>query len=503
MKCKACGTEIANDAKFCNFCGTKVEETKNVNDENVEANAVSKDNEEKYSTKEMIDKIANLVTYGLSAVSIVMIIGALLGFFDKNPIPFIVFVGVIFIAERLEEKLPKVPTVFFAAFEIIALIVCFNIGNNVGSVLAVKEGCPSQYPNITYEQAFDDYFANPKWESCGKDEDGNEVVMFTGTCEYMGTDAIAEIKFTVYKEQESFVVSSVKLNGEDMDMWGNVLVMDVFEEYQNAKNGIDTSESYTESYLEEDVSEMPPADASVSIEEVTLRSGTYRNENSKFVFTISEPYYSEENTVCVNVYAGIEGDEYRHERVGVVYEPWKEIWTGYGNFEYDGENGLITGQGLSALIYYFDDEEMDDLEVEYTYYLDSFEGDEEEQVLEETVIDQNSSGEFVGLQGDYVCTNVSDGEWTGRIQFYQDNPEYIFFELSTLDGPQDIMAAVAYIKDDCTAVYDDGYGFSVTFSWVNAETIYVSYEGELSGTDSGTIMDLCDERNYYRAPEFN
>ena len=47
MKCKACGTEIANDAKFCNFCGTKVEETKNVNDENVEANAVSKDNEEK------------------------------------------------------------------------------------------------------------------------------------------------------------------------------------------------------------------------------------------------------------------------------------------------------------------------------------------------------------------------------------------------------------------------------------------------------------------------
>ena len=91
----------------------------------------------------------------------------------------------------------------------------------------------------------------------------------------MGTDAIAEIKFTVYKEQESFVVSSVKLNGEDMDMWGNVLVMDVFEEYQNAKNGIDTSESYTESFLEEDVSEMPPADASVSIEEVTLRSGTY------------------------------------------------------------------------------------------------------------------------------------------------------------------------------------------------------------------------------------
>lgn len=383
MKCKSCGAEIVDDAKFCNHCGTKVEESQNVKNEGVEETIKSNDNGEKYSTKEMIDKIANFITYGLSAVSIIMIIGALFGFFDKNPIPFIVFVGVIFVAERLEEKLPKVPTIFFAAFEIIALVICFNIGNNVGSVLAVKEGSPNQYPNITYEQAFEDYFANPKWESCGKDEDGNEVVMFTGICEYLGSDAIAEIKFTVYQEQESFVVSSVKLNGEDMDFLGNVLIMNVFEEYQSVKYGNSEPETFTETYLEEDVSEMPSADTSINLEEITLLSGTYRNENSKFVFTISEPYYSEENTICVNVYAGIEGDEYRHERVGVVYEPWKEIWTGYGNFEYDGENGLITGQGLSTLIYYFDDEEMDDLEVEYTYYLDSFEVTEEEQLLNE------------------------------------------------------------------------------------------------------------------------
>ena len=138
MKCKACGTEIANDAKFCNFCGTKVEETKNVNDENVEANAVSKDNEEKYSTKEMIDKIANLVTYGLSAVSIVMIIGALLGFFDKNPIPFIIFVGIVMLVDKLDEKMPKVPTIFWAVFEIVALVVSFSISSNASVVVSVK-----------------------------------------------------------------------------------------------------------------------------------------------------------------------------------------------------------------------------------------------------------------------------------------------------------------------------------------------------------------------------
>lgn len=501
MKCKACGTEIANDAKFCNFCGEKVEESKKVNSGGIEESVSLKDNEEKYSGKEMMDKIAKLITGGLSAISLIMIIGALFGIFDKNPIPFIIFVGIVMLVDKLDEKMPKVPTIFWAVFEIVALVVCFSISSNASVVVSVKEGSPNQYPNITYEQAFEDYFSDPTWESCGKDEDGNEVVMFTGTCEYMESDAIAEIKFTVYKEQESFVVSSVKLNGEDMGMLGNVLVMDAFEEYLIATGGSNGSGTFNEPYLEENVSEMPPADESVSLEEITLRSGTYRNENSQFVFTISEPYYDEKNTICVNVYAGIEGDEYRHERVGVVYEPWKEIWTGYGNFEYDGEKGLITGQGLSSLIYYFDDEELDYLEVEYTYYLDEF----EEKVVEgeKTVSEQNSQGEFVGLQGDYVCTNVAEGEWTGRIQFSRDNPEYIFFELSTLDGPQDVMAAVAYIKDDSTAVYDDGYGFSITFSWVNSETIYVSYEGELSGTDSGTIMDLCDERNYYRAPEFN
>ena len=52
-------------------------------------------------------------------------------------------------------------TIFFAIFEIIALIICFNISNDAGAVLSVKEGCPNQYPNITYEQAFEDYFVNP------------------------------------------------------------------------------------------------------------------------------------------------------------------------------------------------------------------------------------------------------------------------------------------------------------------------------------------------------
>lgn len=112
---------------------------------------------------------------------------------------------------------------------------------------------------------------------------------------------------------------------------------------------------------------------------------------------------------------------------------------------------------------------------------------------------------FIGMSGDYICTNVAEDEWTGRIQVLEISEDYLIFELGCLDydGPQNLLTAVAYFEDDYTAVYDDGYGFVARFSWVNPETIYVEYEGELAGTDCGPIMDFLDSRNYYRAPEFN
>ena len=232
-KCKACGTEMAFDAKFCTICGEKVGQSQNTSNASEVRKTSVECGDEKYSGKEMVDKIARFITGGLSIISSIMAIGALFGVFDNNPIPFFVLVGVVLFVNWLGEKLPKIPTLFFAIFEIVALIICFNISNDVSAVLSVKGGSPNQYPNITYEQAFDGYFTNSTWEACKKNEEGNEIVKFTGTCTYLGVDAVAEIKFEIYEEQDCFVVSSVKINGEDVGLLGNVLIMDVFEEYQN------------------------------------------------------------------------------------------------------------------------------------------------------------------------------------------------------------------------------------------------------------------------------
>ena len=112
MKCKTCGLEIANDAKYCNFCGDKVDVSQNITNKSVVETTSPKSNEEKYTGKEVVDKIAKFITGSLSVISVIMVIGALLGFFDNNPVPFIVLVGIVMFVGWLEERWPKFPEIF-------------------------------------------------------------------------------------------------------------------------------------------------------------------------------------------------------------------------------------------------------------------------------------------------------------------------------------------------------------------------------------------------------
>lgn len=234
MHCSKCGAELRKDAQFCGSCGTKIYIENGSNIGIDEAVSCVKKDVEKYTVNEILEKIGNFITLGLSIISVIVLIGGFLGFFDEKPIPMLIFLGVVGLFEWIEDKLPKVPSIVFAVLEIIVLIMCFNIANDIGAIDSVKGGSPESYPNITYERAFEDYFSDTTWKSVGKDEDGNEVVKFTGNCYYLDETAVVEIKFTIYEEQGIFVVSSVKINGTDMGILGNALIMDIFEEYKQS-----------------------------------------------------------------------------------------------------------------------------------------------------------------------------------------------------------------------------------------------------------------------------
>ncbi len=232
MICPKCGSETPDNSRFCKSCGIRV----NLSNEGGMSDESSKERYANDSIKtntifDWLEKIGTIISRGLGIISLIMLIGALLGFFDKNPIPFLVFIGVVLVFGWLADKFPKVPKGVLAIVEIIALIICFNIAGSVTVVAMVKGGSPEGYPNITYEEAFDDYFSNPTWKDVGEDQNGNKLVKFTGNCYYLEQNAVAEIIFTVYEDQEMFAVSSVKINGNDMDWLGYALVMDAFEEY--------------------------------------------------------------------------------------------------------------------------------------------------------------------------------------------------------------------------------------------------------------------------------
>ena len=228
MKCKKCGAETKEGSKFCMVCGAKIEETEK-NNSGGEGGSTSENHDEKKNGNKVLEKIGKIITGVLSLISVIMLIGAFFGAFDKNPVPFIVFMAVVLFFGWLEDKFPKIPIIVIAV-----LGNLYEEHKYASAVASVKGGHPYDYPTITYEDAFEDYFSDPAWKNVGDDEDGNDVVKFTGKCYYHDEIANVEVKFTLHKDEDSFDVSSVKINGEDMGALRNVLIVDVFDEYEQS-----------------------------------------------------------------------------------------------------------------------------------------------------------------------------------------------------------------------------------------------------------------------------
>ncbi|MBO5620619.1 MAG: zinc ribbon domain-containing protein [Butyrivibrio sp.] len=77
-------------------------------------------------------------------------------------------------------------------------------------VQSVKNASPSEYPNKTYGEAFDSYFASPTWKSF--ESSSGTIVEFTGYCTYDGQRVKARIQFTLDKDAGMFTVNYLSFN---------------------------------------------------------------------------------------------------------------------------------------------------------------------------------------------------------------------------------------------------------------------------------------------------
>lgn len=91
------------------------------------------------------------------------------------------------------------------------IVFCAGVANI--DINTVKDGHPTNYPNQTYGEAFDDFFSDPEWSN---PVDG--VVQFDGQCLYGGEIADVCIQFTIGADDESFEVTYYSIDDEPQNL---------------------------------------------------------------------------------------------------------------------------------------------------------------------------------------------------------------------------------------------------------------------------------------------
>lgn len=82
----------------------------------------------------------------------------------------------------------------------------------------VKKGSPELIPDITYGQAYENFFANPQWRGFTADT-GEHVVEFTGDCTYYDEDAQVYIQFVIESETSfSMYYAHLNVGGETISV---------------------------------------------------------------------------------------------------------------------------------------------------------------------------------------------------------------------------------------------------------------------------------------------
>jgi hypothetical protein len=101
-------------------------------------------------------------------------------------------------------------------------------------VQAVKYGTFPDYPDIKLGDAFENFFASPKWKYFVSTE-GKDVIEFTGFCTYGDSEVKARFQFTLLGDN-SFETGALSFNDVPQDtLTSNVLLQKVFEDYSTNK----------------------------------------------------------------------------------------------------------------------------------------------------------------------------------------------------------------------------------------------------------------------------
>ena len=248
----------------------------------------------------------------------------------------------------------------------------------------VKQGHPQMIPDITYEQAYENFFARPQWRAFDS-TDGKEVVEFSGECTYNDEPATVYIQF-VFDDEETFSFGYYALFDEDKNEIPPTmstmleLIYNPFETYSNEVLDKPLDEEVQQFFLQA-FEEAGYADADENVSEET--PGEIGEEEEYFeAQPLEEIEYFKDQDMRETVSSFTAWDEYGEIEVTLTYEGQKvsnndyvgscevyssiydegtdrmEEYTSTGTFtENQEEEGTIILNDDSSMEYYLDWEE--------------------------------------------------------------------------------------------------------------------------------------------------
>ena len=111
-------------------------------------------------------------------------------------------------------------------------------------VQAVKNGTYPDYPDIKLGDAFENFFASPKWKYFVS-TDGKDVIEFTGFCTYRDAEVKARFQFTLL-DDNSFETGALSFNDVPQDtLTSNALLQKVFEDCSTNKTNTSSTNDST------------------------------------------------------------------------------------------------------------------------------------------------------------------------------------------------------------------------------------------------------------------
>ncbi len=150
-------------------------------------------------------------------------------------------------------------------------------------VLGVKNGHPDVYPEITYGEAFDSFFASPTWKYF-ESKDGQDVVEFTGYCTYQDVEVKARLQF-ILADDGTFTSGALSFNDvPQSQLITGAMLEKAFEQYAEENNIV-----LVQSEEDNAPEEVPQTEESLPEDTISVYDASGRYAEGTKTFAVSMP----------------------------------------------------------------------------------------------------------------------------------------------------------------------------------------------------------------------